>query len=351
MLVFILVALSVLAATIPMFTFLGLVWWLDRYDREPIWMVALTFLWGAFGGAGLSLLGNTSLHLLIAGLLGAEHADWMGPVLIAPLIEEPTKAAVLLLVVLSRHFDNTTDGFVYGAAAGLGFGMTENMLYFYQVSQVAGFDPWQGIASWLGTVTIRTFYSAVMHATASSLIGAAIGWSRFRSRPIQLVTVPLGLLAAMGMHALWNGLLTVGGMLGNEDSMLIINLVILPLEVLMVFFIFQLSLAAERRTLIRELTEEAERGLLPAAHVGPLCSYFGRNSTRFLAKGGPEDAYIKTATTLAMRKHQVRRCPANKSEAYRHDVERLRRELAGILKLNNASDDISPEASTERPIG
>ena len=92
MLVFLLVALSVLAATIPMFTFLGVVWWLDRYDREPIWMVALTFFWGAFGGAGLSLLGNTSLHLLIAGLLGAEQAEWMGPVLVAPLIEEPTKA-------------------------------------------------------------------------------------------------------------------------------------------------------------------------------------------------------------------------------------------------------------------
>ena len=100
MLVFLLVALSVLAATIPMFTFLGVVWWLDRYDREPIWMVALTFFWGAFGGAGLSLLGNTSLHLLIAGLLGAEQAEWMGPVLVAPLIEEPTKALVLLLVAM-----------------------------------------------------------------------------------------------------------------------------------------------------------------------------------------------------------------------------------------------------------
>jgi len=333
MLVFILVALSVLAATIPMFTFLGVVWWLDRYDREPIWMVALTFFWGAFGGAGLSLLGNTSLHLLIAGLLGAEHAEWMGPVLVAPIIEEPTKAAVLLLVAMSRHFDNTTDGFVYGAAAGLGFGMTENMLYFYQVSQVAGFDPLQGIASWLGTVTIRTFYSAVMHATASSLIGAAIGWSRFRSRPVKLLTIPLGLLAAMGMHALWNGLLTVGGVMGNEDSMLLINLVILPLEVLLVFAIFQLSLRAERRVLIRELTEEAEQGLIPSAHVAPLCSYFGRNSTRFLPAGLPEDAYIKAATTLAMRKHQVRQCPPAKSALYSDDVERLRREVAGILAL------------------
>jgi protease PrsW len=334
MLVFVLVALSVFAAIVPMLGFLALVWWLDRYDREPVWMVALTFLWGAFGGTGLSLLGNTSLHLLIAGLLGPEQAEWMGPVLVAPLIEEPTKAVVLLIVAMSRHFDNTTDGFVYGAAAGLGFGMTENMLYFYQVSQVAGFAPMHGIASWMGTVAIRTFYSAVMHATASSLIGATIGWSQFRALPIRLLTVPLGVVAAMAMHALWNGLLTIGGITGNEDAMLMSNLIILPLEVLLVFGIFQLSLLAEKRTLNRELSEEATRGLIPEEHVAPLCSYLKRNSTRFLPVGHPEEAYIKTATTLAMRKHQLRQCPQAKKIVYENDIERLRRELAGILSMS-----------------
>ena len=49
---------------------------------------------------------------------------------LAPLIEEPTKAIILFAIVRSRHFDNTTDGFVYGAAAGLGFAMTENFMYF-----------------------------------------------------------------------------------------------------------------------------------------------------------------------------------------------------------------------------
>jgi len=333
MLVFVLVALSVFAAIVPMLGFLALVWWLDRYDREPIWMVALTFLWGAFGGTGLSLLGNTSLHLLIAGLLGPEQAEWMGPVIVAPLIEEPTKAVVLLIVATSRHFDNTTDGFVYGAAAGLGFGMTENMLYFYQVSQVASFDPMHGIASWMGTVTIRTFYSAVMHATASSLIGATIGWSRFRGLPIRLLTVPLGVLAAMAMHALWNGLLTIGGVTGNEDTMLMSNLIILPLEVLVVFGIFQLSLLAEKRMLKRELSEEAARGLLPVEHVTPLCSYLKRSTTQLLPAGQPEAAYIKTATTLAMRKHQLRQCPQAKKASYEDDIERLRRELKGILAM------------------
>ena len=102
----------------------------------------------------------------------------------------------------------------------------------------------------------------------------------------------------------------------------------------LVFAIFQLSLWAERRVLIRELTEEAEQGLIPADHIDPLCSYFGRTSTRFLPEGAPEDAYIKTATTLAMRKHQVRQCPPAKKESYRNDIERLRREISGLLALS-----------------
>lgn len=328
-----LVVLSVFAATIPMLGFLALVWWLDRYDREPVWMVALTFLWGALGGAGLSLFGNTLIHFVIALVLGAESAEWMGPVIVAPLIEEPTKAVILLLVATSRYFDNTTDGFVYGAAAGLGFGMTENMLYFYQTSQLAGFDLSHGVQSWAMTVVVRTFYSAVMHATATAIIGASIGWSRFRPLWAKLAAIPVGVGIALGIHAAWNGLLTlgVGGL--DEETRFIVNLVVFPLEVLFTFGVFQLSLYAEKRTLLRELGEEARGGLLPEAHVAPLCSYFGRLQTSFLPVGHEreQDAYIKAATALAFRKHQARSCPTARKAEYTNDIERLRREIRALL--------------------
>src|SRR5687768_12527191 len=109
MLVFLLVALSVFSAIIPMVLFLGLVWWLDRYDREPVWMVILTFLWGALGGAGLSLVGNSTIHMILTWILGSETAETITPVVVAPLIEEPTKALFLLLIARSRYFDNSTD--------------------------------------------------------------------------------------------------------------------------------------------------------------------------------------------------------------------------------------------------
>ncbi|MEL6345145.1 MAG: PrsW family intramembrane metalloprotease [Myxococcota bacterium] len=330
--VYILVFFSVFAAILPMVAFVAVIWWLDRYDREPVWMVLLTFLWGALGGAGLSLFGNTLLHLLINAVLGPESAEWMGPVLVAPLIEEPTKAVILLLVATSRYFDNTTDGFVYGAAAGLGFGMTENMLYFYQSAQIAGFDLNHGIMSWGGTVVIRTFFSAVMHATASSIIGAFIGWSRFRGLFLKFLSIPVGVVLAMGIHALWNGLLVLGGQIADEALMFYVNLALLPLEVLLVFGVFQLSLLAEKRTLLRELTEEAEHGVLPLKHVEPLSSYLGRNATAFLPAPKLQDHYIRTVTTLAFRKHQARHAPEHRAGFYADEIERLRREVRGLLQ-------------------
>ena len=36
---------------------------------------------------------------------------------------------VLLVVAFSSKFDNPTDGVVYGTAAGLGFAVTENVIY------------------------------------------------------------------------------------------------------------------------------------------------------------------------------------------------------------------------------
>ena len=39
--------LSVFAATVPMLGCLWLVWWLDRYNREPVPLVFAVFAWGA----------------------------------------------------------------------------------------------------------------------------------------------------------------------------------------------------------------------------------------------------------------------------------------------------------------
>lgn len=322
--------LSVVCATVPMLAFLVLVWWMDRHDREPLWLFGFTFLWGAIGSVFLALIGSTTLMIPLNWMLGAEVAEQYSAVIVAPLVEEPTKALILFAVMFSRHFDNASDGFVYGAAAGLGFGMTENLLYFVNVAATGD------VGTWMQTVLIRTFFSAVMHACATSWVGAALGFARFRGRLPKLLAVPVGLGGAMGIHALWNGLLTAGDVM-QTGTFLTVNLAIFPLEFLLLFGVFQLALWDERATIRRELADEVEQGLLPLPHARAIASYLKRSDPRWVPPGVPQWPYIRAVTTLALRKHQCRNASTRAYRFYSDDVLRLRREVQGLLKLAKAS--------------
>lgn len=323
---------STICACVPMFVFLALVWWIDRYDREPVWLIGLTFLWGAIGGVVGAVLGSLALDLVLgltvglAGSLVGVDTDTLlgaaGPVIVAPLVEEPAKALILLYVMWNRHFDNMTDGFVYGAAAGLGFGMTENLMYFVSVSG--------DLASWGTTVVIRTFYSAVMHATATAIVGASLGFARFRGCVALPVAGLAGLGLAMGVHALWNGLITLGE-LGGTNALFVVDLLLFPLEVLAVLIVFEICLWEEASTIRRELTEEAASGLLPAHHPKILGSWLRRLGRSWVPPGVDHELYVQTATSLAMRKKQVRQMGERAPEFYRDEVDRLRRQLTLIL--------------------
>jgi hypothetical protein len=216
-----------------------------------------------------------------------------------------------------------TDGFVYGAAAGLGFGMTENFLYFASVGGTGD------VGAWFGTVLVRTFYSAVMHATATSCVGAALGFVQFRGWLTRLVVVPTGFAVAMAIHALWNGFITAD-QAAQTGVFTLVDLVAFPLEFLSIFFVFQVCLWDERRTLRRELAEEAREGLIPAEHVAILSSFVKRSRGRWLAPGIPKASYIRTATTLAFRKNQEKATRGHRRTFYSREVERLRRELTLI---------------------
>jgi len=341
----VLLAASACLAVVPMVALLGVVWWLDRYTREPAWLFGLTFLWGGVGAVLLALLGNTSLEAVVslvtraADARSAQDLSWLPgvatPTLVAPLVEEPAKALVLLFVLWNRHLDNMNDGFVYGAAAGLGFGMTENFLYFAQTSH----DP--GV--WMQTVILRTAWSALMHAMSCALVGAALAYGWFRGPLATAVSAAGGLTLAMAAHALWNGLLTAGPLVGLGDAGMQIDLLLLPLEIATVFLGFQVTLWQEGRTIQRELAEEVAAGRLPAGHPERIASWYARWFARdWLPPQVHPRRYLDTTTTLAIRKDQVRRMGRRAPAFYRDDVDRLRAQLTRMLA--RAPTDAAPPA-------
>ncbi len=337
---------SIVCACVPMFVFLAAIWWLDRYDREPIWLIGLTFLWGAIGSVLAAVAVSLLAQVIIAMGLGVltatlgidtEAANAIaGPVLVAPLVEEPAKALILLYVIWNRHFDNMTDGFVYGAAAGLGFGMTENLMYFVTVTE--------DVAAWGMTVFIRTFYSALMHATATAIVGAAMGFARFRGCLALWVSSTVGMGVAMTVHALWNGLITIEEVLGGSGGLFMLDLMLFPLEVLGVFVVFQVCLLEESWTIRRELQEEADKGRIPPEHPAIISSWFRRLGKGWVPSGVDPDLYVLTTTNLAMRKKQIRQMGTEAPAFYRDEVDRLRRQVELLLKATRAPAPVPPRS-------
>src|SRR5215208_7028531 len=160
---------AILAAAIPTAIYGMLVWWLDRYEKEPPWLITAAFLWGSLPAIGLALLFELGLQIPLAhSPLGPDLAAWG----LAPLVEEPVKALALvgLFLLARREFDGPLDGIVYGSLVGFGFSMTENALYFVRYSGNLGALFW-----------VRSIFFGLNHAFFTSLVGLALGAVRYQT--------------------------------------------------------------------------------------------------------------------------------------------------------------------------
>ncbi len=310
---------SLIAAVVPMFTYLIIIWILDRYEREPFWLLLLNFFWGATGAIILGIIGSLIFQIPLNEVIKAvaddntgELMNLSGAVITAPLVEESTKGMFLLLMSLTKRFDGGVDGAVFGGAIGLGFGMTENFMYFLSY----GTTP----AAWIMLVIIRTFFSAVMHCLATSTFGACIGYAKFKPFIYKVILIPAGFFLAVFLHFSWN--LSVS----FEDTTLF-GFLFLVLYMFVTFAIFQISLYFEGKTIYKELQDEANLGLIPPEHLNYIPFVSRRFRYGWCPAGVDQKNYVKTATTLALRKNQYKNTKGNLQKSYLRDVENLRYQI------------------------
>src|SRR5258708_19987959 len=85
------------AATLPVPLYIGLVLWIDRYESEPLWMLATAFFWGALIAVFFAFLFNTATGLIVAAMTRSLTAGEMfAAVISAPIVEETAKPLILL---------------------------------------------------------------------------------------------------------------------------------------------------------------------------------------------------------------------------------------------------------------
>ena len=178
----------------------------EETDKEPWSALRTTFIWGAVSGVFYSMIFNTAGGVLAFIYSGnsEELAFVLTAVVVAPIVEEFFKPLVLLRnVSVKREIDEVEDGIVYGAACGLGFGATENILYGLSEGVVAG-----GLAGLIIIVVLRTVSSILLHLTATSFTGYGISRYIVQGEPFSVV-VKYYLLAVL-IHAAWNAAAIMG---------------------------------------------------------------------------------------------------------------------------------------------
>jgi RsiW-degrading membrane proteinase PrsW (M82 family) len=313
------VIFSLIAAMVPMVFYMVVIWRLDKYDREPVWLVSLNFAWGAFGAVIVGLAIGSVFERNFSGVIFSyQNKDMLSSLLTAPVIEELAKAVFLIFVTAPlKDFDNMTDGVVYGAAIGLGFGMTENFLYFLNV---------ESMDQWLILIPMRSILSAVMHACSTSAFGAFIGYSKFQVKKNKTWLIPLGLLTAMIIHFVWNYSVTA-----NSGTLTLIGIAFIFVSVIIMFALFESSLSVESKLIKKELTEESSLGLIPDKHLNYLPYTHLRDKPDWLPSSIDRLRYIKIATTLTFRKQQYRNCSESQKAFYEKEIEDAREEIAHIL--------------------
>jgi RsiW-degrading membrane proteinase PrsW (M82 family) len=158
-------------------TLAALVWlrWGERGRKEHWDDLLQTFLGGAIIAIVVAIVLEVAASELLLSTIAREYElftrnpnliTFMAIIVLAPIIEEFAK--VMVVRRFSRHIWRPRNGLVFGAACGLGFAASENFLY----EGTALFQ--EGFYAFLAVALVRSFSSALMHASATSISGYGV---------------------------------------------------------------------------------------------------------------------------------------------------------------------------------
>lgn len=203
----VLLIVFIASALVAALGYATLLYWADRYEKEPMrWLVRL-FLWGALVATTVSYFATLMGEDLAAFVFPSANIDLISSVFLAPIVEETAKGLALLGILLWNFWEvhSLLDGFLYGAIIGLGFEATENALYMLGAY----------LEGDLALMTIVGFTRIVLFGFTHGLftgmtgIGAAVA-RMYASRFWAWLALPLGWALAVFLHMTHNALASLG---------------------------------------------------------------------------------------------------------------------------------------------
>lgn len=180
---------AAIAGILPSFVWL---WFWLREDNmpEPKFMIALVFLSGI-----VSVLVAIFAEKYIADLIidnSWKYTLWAAT-------EEIVKfLAVVIIAYSTKYFDEPIDAMIYCIVAALGFAAIENTLFIFGPFSNGEF------AQAIVTSNLRFIGATLVHTVSTATIGFCLGWAFYKGIFTKALSVLVGLIFAIGIHASFN---------------------------------------------------------------------------------------------------------------------------------------------------
>ncbi|MBU0510391.1 MAG: PrsW family intramembrane metalloprotease [Chloroflexi bacterium] len=318
---------SVFFGIVPMLFFAWILYWVDRYEKEPKILLGGVFLWGAMVSAGMAFIVNTLLGVGVYLVTGSEAiTDLATGALVAPPVEETLKGLAVLLVFLifRQEFDSVLDGIVYAGITALGFAATENIYYIYNYGFLEG-----GYSGLLWLVFVRVVLVGWQHPFYTAFIGIGLAMARFQRKIWLKLILPIaGWGIAIFIHSMHN---TIASLASGIGGLAFGTFVDWSGWLLMFVFILW-ALSREQKWIKLYLREEAARGIISPAHYKTACSAWSQSAARLVAlftgRYRATNRFYNLAAELAYKKQQRAKMGEEGGNTVR--IQRARAELAKL---------------------
>jgi RsiW-degrading membrane proteinase PrsW (M82 family) len=319
---------AILLAFIPALFYAWIVYWMDRYEKEPRILLGGVFIWGAVVAAGGAYILNTVFGIAVyAVTTDIFLTDLATGSFSAPLVEELLKGlAVLLVFLIFRHeFDSILDGIVYAAITALGFAATENVLYMVQFGYAE--SGWDGL--WY-IFFLRVVLGAWNHATYTAFTGIGLAAARLSRSSAAKVLLPIvGFSLSLFTHFLHNTIATFA----QAEGGLLLLFAVDWLGWLFILGIMTWAIRRERMWIRFHLKQEVANGLISPQQYNVVLSPLKRNMAKIngLGKGQYRQTrqFYRFCTELAFKKQQIARLGSSRGNTM-EDIHSLRNQIAQL---------------------
>jgi protease PrsW len=179
------VILLVALAIAPCLAIILFIYYRDKYEREPKWLLFVSFLLGVF-----SVIPAIFIELFVQKIPIIGNVTFFRATIGTGYVEEACKLFFILLVPYWRKaFNEPLDGIIYAMMVSMGFATAENIMYVVK-------------GGW-GVGILRVFTAVPAHAMFAVVMGYFIGLAKFKHKN-SFIIILFGLFLAGLFHGLYD---------------------------------------------------------------------------------------------------------------------------------------------------